>query len=470
MNNLEYDFDIDSLLDEVFNGNASKSLIFDEFTFMHDIPPIFKDLFNELIFNNNIKSLVIKGGRGSAKSTSAMQLIISLMLWKEYENRGFAFGGWKKEDTKETFNKIKLEIRRFKETIQEDFIINDSKKEITYKPNNTIIYFLPLTDFMEGGSKINNLNRLKSFNNIAFWVVDESVFITKNQLNIMVRTARENIDSVLNDFKNETDSINIFSNSKMIFLLNPSKPTGDDVVNYFINRNDGLVKHINILDLPKKYQSKELLKVMHSDKVAVDNGNMMIEEYNHIWLGQPQYDLHYNPFANINYVNYSLIKDKIENNKWVAYIDIAFGGGDNCVLMFGLKNLDEYLIIGYSFKESVTDRISFIKSKLEIFNNPVLYYESNNAKSMGKIFKDARIQSYSKHQKQNKEEKIARAFPFANKITFIKTSERENDICLNHLINYNPSSSKHDDEVDCLSEIILSYNFKKMNLGDYFKN
>jgi len=196
---------------------------------------------------------------------------------------------------------------------------------------------------------------------------------------------------------------------------------------------------------------------------------MQVEEFNHIWLGQPQYDLHYNPFANINYVNYSLIKDKITNNKWFAYIDIAFGGGDNCVLMFGLKSLDEYLIIGYSFKESVTDRITFIKSKLELFEKPILYYESNNAKSMGKIFKDAGIASYSKHQKQNKEEKIARAFPFANKIHFIKTGERENDICLHHITTYNPSTSKHDDEVDCLSEVLLNYNFKKMNLEDYFK-
>ena len=46
------------------------------------------------------------------------------------------------------------------------------------------------------GASGNNLNRIKAFNNVALWVIDEAIFITKDQLNIMLRTARENYNAL----------------------------------------------------------------------------------------------------------------------------------------------------------------------------------------------------------------------------------------------------------------------------------
>lgn len=442
----------DTLMQE-FNISA-KGKVFNSYTNMYKTPELLEMELTELIFNPNKKVLVLKGGRGSGKSTASIHLCINLMLFKDYANRNIVFGGWKKEDTKETFNKLKIEVKRLKEDIRDSFLVNDTNKTIMYKPNNTTVNFIPLTDFIGGGTKIQNLNRLKALNNVALWVIDEAIFITKDQLDIMYRTSRENPNALLDKYKGDT-LLDINSNSKMIFLLNPSKPNGDDVVNYFVNREDATIKHVNIMDLSEEYRSAELIAKMEEDKKQVELGNMMQEDYNHIWHGEPQYLLHYQPFRDIKFVNYALLKDKIAGSKWYAYMDVAYGGGDNCVLMLGIKIIDEYYIIGYSFKESVTDRIEYIKNKLSIFGNPQVHYENNNAKTLYKVFKDAGITPYSKSQRKNKEEKVASVFNYASKITFLKVAEKENLDCFTNIINYNPTTSKHDDEVDALSEVLL---------------
>lgn len=377
-----------------------------------------------------------------------------------------------KEDTKETFNKLELEIRRLADIYKKNFEIKKTTKEITYLPNNTKILFIPLTDFMEGGTKINNLNRLKAFNNVALWVVDEAVFITKEQLNIMFRTSRENINALRDKYKGNED-ITIASNSKMIFLLNPSKPNGDDVVNYFKDRKDGIIHHINMSDLPIKYQSKELLSKQKQDYKLVEDNKMSIEEYNHIWNGEPQYNIHYQPFSNVKTINYQLIKDKLIGTSLVAVLDIAGGGGDNTVLMYGCKVVDDYYVFGYSSNKATADDefLNIIKNKQKQFNNPTILYEKNGVgSSFWKIFKHEGIKTLSYSQNKNKELKISSSFIKASNIYLVVDGSKECSLCLDNIKNFNPSKSKHDDEVDMLSELIKRLDNgienKKNNLFD----
>ena len=468
---IKYNFEPQPL---ILLNNQNNNLVFDKYTNLYRTPKILINMMEELTTSDILKALVIKGGRGSGKSTVAIHYTINLMLWKKYKHRNFIFGGWKKEDTKETFNKIELEIKRLKDSYRKNFEIKKTTKEITYKPNNTKILFIPLTDFMDGGTKINNLNRLKAFNNVALWVVDEAVFITKEQLNIMFRTSRENINALKDEYKGNED-ITIESNSKMIFLLNPSKPNGDDVVNYFKDRRDGKINHINIDDLPVKYQSKELLNKQKQDYKLVEANKMNIEEYNHIWRGEPQYNLHYQPFSNIKTINYQLIKDKLAGTSLVAVLDIAGGGGDNTVLMYGCKIVNDYYVFGYSSNKATADDefLNLIKIKQQQFNNPIIKYEKNGVGgSFWRIFKQEGIKTESYSQDKNKELKISSSFKQADNIYFIIDGSKECNLCLNNIVNFNPSKSKHDDEVDMLSELIKrleTSNYISRRANKYFK-
>ena len=430
------------------------NIIHNEFINMYQSPSNLIDIMDELVNNDNIKATVIKGGRGSGKSTVAIHYVLNLMLTKKYENRKFVFGGWKKEDTKETQDKIKIEIKRLKKEIQSGFIINETKRTIEYIPNNTSITFIPLTDFISGGSKGNNLNRIKAFNNVALWVIDEAIFITKDQLNIMLRTARENYNALKKEYRGEKD-LQIESSSKMLFLLNPSNPNGDPVVNYLKTRKDSKVYHVNIDDIPKKYQSKQLIDIKNQDLELVKSGLMQIETYNHIWLGQPEFDLHYQPFRNVKYIDFNIIKDKIINSKFISVLDVSAGGGDNTVLSYGVKILDEYYIIGWSSQLATNDMlwIQLMKEKQEIFKADKIVYEKNGVGGNLNLKKEG-LPTISYHQTKNKELKISTCYPLVNKINLLIDSSKENKVWYNNIIDFNPSKSKNDDEVDVLSELI----------------
>lgn len=79
----------------IFNITENK-LVFDKYTNLYKTPKILIDMMEELTNSDILKALIIKGGRGSGKSTVAMHYTINLMLWGKYANRNFIFGGWKK--------------------------------------------------------------------------------------------------------------------------------------------------------------------------------------------------------------------------------------------------------------------------------------------------------------------------------------------------------------------------------------
>ena len=116
-----------------FNTNINKGIVYNNYTNMYKTPDILLNEMIELINSNKLKTLILKGGRGSGKSTVAIHHTINLLMWNKYKYRTFIFGGWKKEDTKETFNKIETEIKRFKQEIQDCFKINKTTNNITIK-------------------------------------------------------------------------------------------------------------------------------------------------------------------------------------------------------------------------------------------------------------------------------------------------------------------------------------------------
>ncbi len=438
-----------------FNTNINKGIVYDNYTNMYKTPDILLNEMIELINSNKLKTLILKGGRGSGKSTVAIHHTINLLMWDKYKYRTFIFGGWKKEDTKETFNKIETEIKRFKQEIQDCFKINKTTKEILYIPNQTTIIFLPLTDFISGDTKLSTLNRLKAYNNACLWVVDEANFITSAQLDILLRTGRENINALKEELRG-LETIQIASDCKLIFLLNPSKPTGDDVVNYFKDRDDGKIIHINIDDLPIEFQSKELLKTKQLDMELVKQGKLEIENYNHTWLGQPQYNLHYQPFYDCLTVDFNLFKDKINNTIFKSIMDISAGGGDNSVLSYGIKVVNDFYIYGVSSSEATVDNkfLNLIKEKQSIFNNPEILYEKNGVGgNISRIFNNEKIRTLSYGQRKNKDSKISSSFKYAKNLYLIKDNTKENNLFIQNIKAFNPSKSKHDDEVDCLSEL-----------------
>ena len=411
-------------------------------------------------FNDDSRFLVYTGGRGGGKSTTIMLTILEQHRKSEFYNRDIVFARNFKELLGETKEKVKEAING-SSILSKEFTFNN--KEFRNLKTNSVIKFIGLNDFMDTAqTKHKNNSKLKSFNNVAIFFVDEADCVTNKQLDLLIPTLRSTSFKYVKDEDNKQIQVGD-TKTKFLFALNPYNPNGDDVINRFKNDKKAVYHHINFEDLPKSWQDSNIKDTMENDKIRVKNGELSQETYNHIWLGQPALEDNFQPFYICPVVNISNVDDLPNFRNGVVYFDTSLGGDYNSLSVVW-KCLQDGNPVIYSFGvcEKNIEWSSFIEKK-EVgemlqycFNNGFkIYYESNNVGFLPKrMMNDLwQVHSYNIHTTENKKMKIQSIYPFIKQIQFISSNDNKNKVYINDLKNWK-TSSKNDDNADSLSMAI----------------
>lgn len=201
------------------------------------IPLIDPDVFNKYQY------FIIKGGRGGGKSQAIARFV--LYLAEKYRMR-IVCG-------RETQNSISESVYSLCADLINEFQLNFEiqSSKITSRFTDSDIYF---RGFREQGRF--NIQGLEGIDLV--WI-DEAQAITKQTLDVLIPTIRK-------------------PNSKIIFSMNPHV-FNDSVIVMLKHRPDCLVLDINYFDNP--FCPAKLINEANECK------KLNIQDYNHIWLGDP---------------------------------------------------------------------------------------------------------------------------------------------------------------------------------------
>lgn len=207
-----------------------------------DIPDKLLPLVNFDIFNK-YQYFIIKGGRGGGKSQAIARFI--LYLAEKYRMRVVC--------GRETQNSISESVYSLCADLINEFQLNFEiqSSKITSRFSNSDIHF---RGFREQGRF--NIQGLEGIDLV--WI-DEAQAITKQTLDVLIPTIRK-------------------PNSKVIFSMNPHV-FNDPVIVMLGKRPDCLVIDINYFD--NQFCPAKLINEANECK------KLSIQDYNHIWLGEP---------------------------------------------------------------------------------------------------------------------------------------------------------------------------------------
>lgn len=316
-------------------------------------------------WNSDNKFIILKGGRGSAKTISMMQKILEqIVTTTDPFNILFAREFLKNvNDTRDLFIDIASQLK---------IPLKSRNKELIYE--NKIIYFRGAREPSTTSTvrMLSILNMLKNIPNLKYIMFDEAQDITENTLDVLIPTARDS------NIKQSNSSFT----PRFIFCLNP-KTENDPVIELGKRRPESAqIIHKNIYDIEERFQNKSLLEEAEHSRLYDSK-----EKYEHIWLGKGS-PLIQNPFANIE------ILDNLPNKEWerfYVWVDPAFiGYGKACTAICGLlklKNDHNMYIFGEMYpgawhsymkeiKEFITKDMRWLYNAIGGTTNS--YYESNS--------------------------------------------------------------------------------------------
>jgi phage terminase large subunit-like protein len=265
---------------------------------MFDIPKVFEDCLvvnkdNELGLSH--KFLVMKGGRGSCKSQSAATILLSIANSLKDPCKILCLRELNKT-TKDSLHEMFMQLINGA-MIQDMYTITNEK--ILNKSNGVEIMF---TGAREKGDSSENkesiLNSIKSMTNIRYIWFEESQYLKKRALDIIIPSARSTSVSLtkqhlsfLKDMGVNLDlGTNFSKDVGFIFTLNPQLPE-DDVIKYVkLYKEESKILHVNIVDVEERFQNKNLLQTMEAERLAND------PEFKHKWYGEPKSNMYLGMF------------------------------------------------------------------------------------------------------------------------------------------------------------------------------
>ena len=205
-----------------------------------DIPQKLIPIITEL---NSYRYFLLEGGRGGGKSQSVGRFILYLA---EHYNIRIVCGRETQNSINESVYSLLVDLIRKYNLAFEVF-----STKITHKVSGTTVAF---RGFREQGAF-----NIQGMEGIDIVWIDEAQAITKQTLDVLIPTIRKD-------------------KAKIFFTMNPHV-IDDPVVSFCMGRKDCL--HIKINYDENKYCTQALINEAEECK------KKSIEDYNHIWLGQP---------------------------------------------------------------------------------------------------------------------------------------------------------------------------------------
>ena len=161
---------------------------------------------------------------------------------------------------------------------------------------------------------------------------------------------------------------------------------------------------------------------------------------------------------------------ELEQGKYIAYLDTAFGGGDTTALSIGCKANGLYYVIGYVWNESVVKLYDVIIDRLKKHNVGTLHVENNACKGLTcrEFIRKGWASVQGVYEKTNKHNRIV-SFLLGNhdKIRVHKQTDID---YLGQLYGYSETGDSPDDSPDSMAGLIraLSISGNKLSIKTYY--
>ena len=377
----------------------------------------------DCVDDRSIQCVVLKGGRGSIKSTKIAGHLIT-------ESYSMDYAG----DTFLCAREVETSVDNSLYTLFETLIACKNKSNDFWFKHKCIINKYTKVKIVMVGVRVtggktasSQANKLKGFQNVRILWGEEAQDLSEISLRVMLPTY------IRKGGIGESTKIN----TRFLFTMNPESNM-DPVIKAVKILDKCVIVHANIFDLESRYQDKGLLALAKAQESNYD--------YDHVWLGKSAPE-----FSGMCFANTPIISKSVREADR-AFLDPSFKGGDFTALSF-LKVIDgKYYIWGYCWKAAWTALESNIKDLLDKYNPKYFDYEDNAIGDAPRILFDLN-KMIPVTSKGNKHDRIYRSHAaLKDRLRLVKgysNSEYESQI-----LNFS-NRCEYDDAPDSLAGVLI---------------
>lgn len=402
------------------------------------IPGLYRKLFGD----RAAKYIILKGGRGSGKTFAIVCFLIEESFKKEYEKSLFLF-----------LREVQTSIEDSVYAVIVDLINQAQLTQYFDVKNNRIINTLTGVEFAftglrstGGKTAFSQVNKIKGKHKVRYVFMDEAQDASEDSLNVLFPTVNRGgtvkftpeYQKLIEVLLGEPDVD--LTESRFLFAMNPNFDEDPVLAKVKTHGEQARIEHVNIFDLPKEFQDKQLLDQAESEKGEV--------YYDHVWLGAASHKLSGYPWIQCGEIRTN------ETIQCIAFIDPSFKGGDYTALSFvGIRG-GRLVAWGYCWKKAWKACIDDICDLFDQYKPAEAYYEDNaQGNTPQDLFGDCGYEVSPRTSFGNKENRIYKvAYYVAHRLDLVRN--HCNEEWYKQVTKYN-EEAPHDDAPDSLASAFV---------------
>lgn len=314
------------------------------------IPPIYRKIFGD----EAAKYIVLKGGRGSGKTFAIICYMLEQSFEEKYRDSLFLVLREIQTSIEDSVHSVVSDLIK-QAGLEQYFKITHSK--IINKLTNVEFAFTGLRS-TGGKTSFSQVNKIKGKHKVRMVFMDEAQDASQDSLDVLFPTVnRSGNVSFTSEYERllrlafGAEEVDL-TEARFFFAMNPNFAE-DPVITKVRSFGDrAVIKHINIFDLPKRYQDTQLLEQAERERGEVT--------WPHVWLGEPSPKISGYPFAETPVVT---AEEDEELLQCVAFLDPSYKGDDFTALSFVSQTRGYVFAWGYCFPHSWNSAIDQIAEK-----------------------------------------------------------------------------------------------------------
>ncbi|MFV0448077.1 MAG: phage terminase large subunit [Vibrio sp.] len=423
-------------LDFLFTQYAKNS--FKKVANKFSIPPLYRKLFGDAA----AKYIVLKGGRGSGKTFAIICYMLEQSFDEKYRDSLF------------------LILREIQNSIEDSVysvvvdLVKQAGLEAYFKiTNNKVINKLTNVEFAftglratGGKTAFSQVNKIKGKHKVRMVFMDEAQDASEDSLNVLFPTVnRSGQVSFTAEYERllklafGDEEVDV-TEARFFFAMNPNFAEDPVITKVRTFGENARIEHINIFDLPVRYQDLQLLAQAKAEMGEV--------YYDHVWLGKPSPKISGYPFMDTPVIT---AESSDEPPPCIAFLDPSFKGGDFTALTF-IAQLRGYVFAwGFCFHQSWNAAIDQLAERINQFPVVEFYYEDNGVGTAPQDYFAVRgIDATPRTTLGDKHDRIFRVGAFLAMMRLRFVENWSNQTWLTHCVKFN-KDAEYDDGPDSLT-------------------
>lgn len=402
------------------------------------IPPIYRKIFGD----EAAKYILLKGGRGSGKTFAIICYMLEQSFEEKYRDSLFL-----------VLREIQNSIEDSVYSVVTDLIKQAGLEQYFKITNNKVINKLTNVEFAftglratGGKTAFSQVNKIKGKHKVRMIFMDEAQDASQESLDVLFPTVnRSGNVSFTPEYERllrlafGAEDVDL-TEARFFFAMNPNFAEDPVITKVRAFGDRTVIKHINIFDLPKRYQDPQLLEQAENEKGEIT--------YPHVWLGKPSPKISGYPFADTPVV---MAEEGDVPPACVAFLDPSFKGGDFTALTFIAQVRGYVFAWGFCFHHSWNVAIDQIAEKINTFPVTEFYYEDNGVGTAPQDYFAVRgIDATPRTTLGNKHDRIFRVGAFLSLMRLRFVGNWSNQEWLTQTKKFN-KDAEYDDAPDSLT-------------------